>query len=177
MDNAKNKIIVVFTDIRGYTGWTRRIGDGADARRSFVAAHEKETYYFKQRTKANFYKRLGDGRMFVYELEIGSESATAANVLNEAIGLIARVYHLIGMLRLGPDGFRIRIMTGDGFNEKYEDGATDWEGNILNSCHEFLAHAPEIALMIDEETKNLVDPEEFELENHGPFWAVNRRAH
>ncbi len=178
----KAKIIVVFTDISGSSQWVRKVGDEAEALRSFMTAHEKETSFFKQRTKANFYKRLGDGRLFVYELEMGTESNTAANVLKEALGLVARVVHLIAMLRIGPNGFRIRVMTGHGIKESFEDGQTDWEGDVLNTCHEFLAHAPEIPLMVDDRTKQLISQDDaktqkliFELlGGRLGFWAVRQ---
>lgn len=186
MDNvSKSKIIVVFTDIRGSSRWTRQIGNEEQARINFMMAHEREALFFRQRTNAEFYKRLGDGRMLVYELTPPKQSVTAANVLTECLGLIQRVERLISKMPTPrPAGFRVRIMSGDGVKEFYDGGESDWGGDLLNSCHEFLSHAPEIPLIIDDTTKKLIDPLDVkiwgltfeQLKGGAAFWTVNRQS-
>lgn len=156
---TKAKIVVVFTDIRGSSRWTRRMGDDEEMRHSFMMAYDRESQFFRERTNATSYKRIGDGRMFTYHLQRGRESEIAANVLVESLGLIKRVGRLIARLPSPrPNGFRIRLMSGTVLNEVYEDGERDWLGYVPNTCHKLLAVAPEIECVAHETVKELIRP-------------------
>jgi class 3 adenylate cyclase len=154
---AKEKIIVLFTDIRGSSRWTRRMADEEERRQAFMAAYDKESLFYLNRTNADSYKRLGDGRMFVYELHGGNESSMASNILTESLGLIKRVDRMIARLPSPrPTGFRIRVMCGIALKESYPDGEKDWIGYVPNSCHKFLAVAPEVSCVVHESFKELI---------------------
>lgn len=156
---ARAKLIVVFADIRGSSRWTRRMGEDEDARHDFMMAYDRECLFYKARTSCTFYKRLGDGRMFVHELRSGKESSIAASVLNEALGLAKRVDKIIAKLMSPrPSGFRVRLMSGTVISENYPDGELDWVGYIPNTCHKFLAVCPELPCVAQESVRELVRP-------------------
>lgn len=160
MDKAeKLKIIVVFTDIRGSSRWTRRMGDDEAGMHAFMMTHEREAQFFRSRTGATFYKRLGDGRMFTYPSDVEERSSFVGMILIESLGLIKRVDRQIGRLPSPrPTGFRIRMMAGTVLEATYGDGQRDWIGYVPNTCHKFLSIEPDVPLVIHESVKELIRP-------------------
>lgn len=156
---AKAKIIVVFTDIRGSSRWTRRMADEEQRRKDFMAAYDRESLLYLERTKSDHYKRLGDGRMYVYEVKHGQESIVAATVLRESLDLIKRIDRMIAHLPSPrPPGFRIRLMCGTVLKEIYPDGEVDWIGYVPNTCHKLLSVAPQVPCVVHESFKELILP-------------------
>ncbi len=163
---AKHKIVVAFTDIRGSSRWTRRMADEEERRHDFMTAYDKESLFTRDRSHSDLYKRLGDGRMFVYELDHGTASEKACGILHECLGLIKRVDRLIARLPSPrPAGFRIRLMSGNVLKASYPDGEKDWLGYVPNSCHKFLGVCPEIPCIVHESFKELIRPKD--AKEHG----------
>lgn len=153
---SRKKIIVTFADIRGSSRWMRRMAEDDLNRHHFMLAYDREANFYKSRTDANFYKRIGDGRMLVYELG-AKPGLTALNVLMESLGFVKRVERLIaGLPSPRPVGFRVRLMAGNVVNEKYEDGESDWIGYVPNTCHKLLSIKPDISVLAQESFKELV---------------------
>jgi class 3 adenylate cyclase len=156
---VRKKIVVVYADIRGSSRWTRRVGDDEETRLAFMAAYDREALFYRKRTAAHIFKRLGDGRMFVHELARGQESATAATVLVEALGFLRRVERLISRLHSPrPAGIRLRAMSGMVYEDTYPDAEVDVNGYVPNTCHKFLGVAPEIGCVVHESVKELIRP-------------------
>jgi hypothetical protein len=133
------------------------MGEDGEVRHAFMMAYDREALYYKERTKAQFYKRLGDGRMYVHHLTPGSESVTASTVLCESLGLIRRVDRLIAKLPSPrPPGFRIRIMGGVCASESYPDGEKDWLGYVPNTCHKLLVVRPDVACIAHESVREMI---------------------
>jgi hypothetical protein len=149
--------IVVFADLRGSSEWTRRMITAEDARHTFMMTYDKECLFYKGRTGSNFYKRLGDGRMFVHELTADNESSVTCSLLIESLGLAKRVNGMIGRLSdPRPKGFRIRLMAGTVINETYPDGEEDWVGYVANTCHRLLSVAPEYPCVIQKKMRDML---------------------
>lgn len=141
------------------------MSDEEERRSDFMLAYDRESLFYRDRTKANVFKRIGDGRMYVYELDKDA-SKFAANVLAECLGLIKRVDRLIARLPSPrPSGFRVRLMSGTVLKETYIDGEQDWIGYVPNTCHKFLSVSPEMPCLVHESFKELIRSRE--IKYHG----------
>jgi class 3 adenylate cyclase len=154
--NSRKKVVVTFADIRGSSRWMRRMADDELCRHNFMRAYDTEALYFKERSGCTFYKRIGDGRMFVHELPERA-SDLPVRILLESMALVSRVERLIARLPSPrPGGFRVRHMAGTVVNEVYEDGENDWIGYVPNTCSRLLGVRPDVPLVVQETFKELV---------------------
>jgi hypothetical protein len=157
----KARIIVVFADLRGSSRWGRRIADNEERRSEFMADYDKEGLAYKKETGAHFYKRLGDGRMIVHEIDKTNQEQVAAVCLIQALGFIKRVDHIISRFPSPrPTGFRVRMLACQRHKEIYGDREEDYFGYGPSACHEFLKIHPDISLVIHESVMELVPPKE-----------------
>lgn len=153
---TRSRVVVMFADIRGSSRWMRRMAEDEASRHTFMMAYDREVLHYKARTGSTFYKRIGDGRMIVHELDKNAKE-TAFNVLLEGLGLVKRVERMIASQPSPrPNGFRVRLMSGMVINEVYPDGETDWVGYVPNTTFKLLSVQPDVPILVQETFKDLI---------------------
>lgn len=166
------------------------MSDDRDGRHSFWMDYDSEMLRIKKKAKCDFYKRLGDGRLYVWEIATAFEERWISEmVVRESLECYSRINALITRQSSPrPVGFRLRAMAGIVSKEMYPDGDKDYLGYCVNTCHKLLLVEPDIGVMIHESVKEtLVDRSAFvfkkitssmqrpggvDLEDMSALWSV-----
>jgi class 3 adenylate cyclase len=163
VSGKRAKIIVAFGDIVGFSDWTTLPLLTPERFKELMSKVYGEFVSFKGRTPY-FTKALGDGIMFVQELNTPDDGARVESFMQDALELLRTMRPILsGGPSPRPGGFRIRAAVGIAWRLEAGDLADpakkqiDYLGYPLNLAARLLAIEPDIELICHEGAKELIE--------------------
>lgn len=159
-------VTVAFGDIRGFGPWISRAANSREVKEPFILSFYDILQDYVNRNSDVYFKYIGDGFMALRESK-NKDSKDVFGFVDSLKGLSKKIVKLIRSSEYPqPDGFRIRVASGDVYTFKIIDPndpnrerkVHEYTEYAINEASHLLKVNPEIAFMVTESVAKALGP-------------------